>query len=347
MKNGLKIGIALGSGSARGWSHIGVLRALQKYGIEPDIIAGTSIGALVGSCYAAGKLDELEAWVSNLGWRDVVSLLDVKLSGGLIEGRKVFQFFDQHMADLSFEQLQKPFAAVATDLETGREIWLQHGHLAPAVRASLSIPGLFTPYRSQAGRILVDGGLVNPVPVTLCRAMGADLVIAVNLNSEIVGKHLRNSRKLSTEFVAVEGSAESQKNTAQPKADEQAKATTAENVRNTESHNGESRNGESRNGESDFFRRISQLFSDENAAGDRELPMPGMMEVIASSINIMQDRVTRSRMAGDPADLMLTPRLSHMGLMEFYRATEAITAGEQTVEYALPALKALLGLDET
>lgn len=132
MKNGLKIGIALGSGSARGWSHIGVLRALQKHGIEPDIIAGTSIGALVGSCYAAGKLDELETWVTGLGWRDVVSLLDVKLSGGLIEGRKVFQFFDQHMADLSFEQLQKPFAAVATDLETGREIWLQHGHLAPA-----------------------------------------------------------------------------------------------------------------------------------------------------------------------------------------------------------------------
>lgn len=339
MKNGLKIGLALGSGSARGWSHIGVLRALQRRGIEPDIIAGTSIGALVGACYAAGKLDELEDWVTGLGWRDVVSLLDVKLSGGLIEGRKVFQFFDQHMADLSFEQLHKPFAAVATDLETGREIWLQHGHLAPAVRASLSIPGLFTPYRSQAGRILVDGGLVNPVPVTLCRAMGADLVIAVNLNSEIVGKHLRNSHRLSTEFVAEDNRF----------ADASAAVTPVPNAPADPARHGEPRAEDAHPGEPDFFRRLAQMFSDENASGngERELPMPGVMEVIASSINIMQDRVTRSRMAGDPADLILSPRLSHLGLMEFYRAAEAIAVGEQTVERSLPALLALLGQDET
>lgn len=331
MKNGLKLGIALGSGSARGWSHIGVLRGLQKHGIEPDIVAGTSIGALVGACYAAGKLDELESWVSSLGWRDVVGLLDVKLGGGLIEGRKVFQFFEQHMAGLAFEQLQKPFAAVATDLETGREIWLQHGHLAEAVRASLSIPGLFRPYRAQSGRILVDGGLVNPVPVTLCRAMGADLVIAVNLNSEIVGKHLRNSRKLSNEFVAEE--ARARENAAQEAS---------------QNGNGNGSSNDHQNGESDFFRRLAQLFSDDSSdpGSDKNLPMPGMMEVIASSINIMQDRVTRSRMAGDPADLMLTPRLSHLGLMEFYRASEAIASGEQTVEYAMPALSTLLGLDE-
>src|SRR3990167_4084624 len=331
MKNGLKLGVALGSGSARGWSHIGVLRALQRYGIEPDIVTGTSIGALVGACYAGGTLDELESWVSSLGWRDVVSLLDLKLGGGLIEGRKVFQFFEQHMAGLAFEQLQKPFAAVATDLETGREIWLQHGHLAEAVRASLSIPGLFRPYRSQAGRILVDGGLVNPVPVTLCRAMGADLVIAVNLNSEIVGKHLRNSRKASSEFQPENGAGDK---------DERDKPAA-----NTDAV---------RSGESDFMRRLTQLFADEgsdsgNSTGnnERSQPMPGLMEVIASSINIMQDRVTRSRMAGDPADLVLTPRLSHLGLMEFYRAAEAIAAGEQTVEHALPALRALLELDET
>src|SRR3990167_9154182 len=283
MKNGLKLGVALGSGSARGWSHIGVLRALQRYGIEPDIVTGTSIGALVGACYAGGTLDELESWVTSLGWRDVVSLLDLKLGGGLIEGRKVFQFFEQHMSDLTFEQLQKPFAAVATDLETGREIWLQHGHLAEAGRASLSIPGLFRPYRAQSGRILVDGGLVNPVPVTLCRAMGADLVIAVNLNSEIVGKHLRNSRKLSNEFLAEE-------------------ARARENAAPDGVQNGSS-NGH-QNGESDFFRRLAQLFVDDSTdpGSDKNLPMPGMMEVIASSINIMQDRVTRSRMAGDPAD---------------------------------------------
>ena len=324
MINGLKVGIALGSGSARGWAHIGVLRRLQRHGIEPDIVTGTSIGALVGSCYAADKLDELESWVTSLGWRDVVSLMDVKFSGGLIEGRKVFQFFDQHMADLTFENLSKPFAAIATDLQSGREIWLQHGHLAEAVRASISIPGLFTPYRTQSGQVLVDGGLVNPVPVTLCRAMGADLVIAVNLNSDVVGKHLRSSRIVSNEFVAEEP---------EPQDSEQSRQNQQE----------------MRKAENDFLKRISQLFGDADDAVEdaHDAPMPGVRDVIASSINIMQDRVTRSRMAGDPADLVLSPRLSHLGLMEFYRASEAISGGEQTVEYALPALKSLLGLDES
>ena len=168
----------------------------------------------------------------------------------------------------------------------------------------------------------MDGGLVNPVPVTLCRAMGADLVIAVNLNSEIIGKHLRNSRTLSHEFVAEEDS--------------------------PTGRNGNHDSQEMRKAEGDFLRRLSQIFgeSDESADEAEAQPMPGVMDVIATSINIMQDRVTRSRMAGDPADLVLSPRLSHLGLMEFYRANEAIAGGEQTVEYALPALKTLLGLDE-
>lgn len=325
MINGLRIGIALGSGSARGWSHIGVLRSLMQRGVEPDVVAGCSIGALVGACYSAGKLDELEAWVTSLGWRDVVSLLDVKFNGGLIEGRKVFQFFEQHMPEFTFEQLNKPFAAVATDLQTGREIWLQHGHLAEAVRASISIPGLFTPYRAQSGRYFVDGGLVNPVPVSLCRALGADLVIAVNLNAEIVGKHLRNSRKASLEFAGPSSEAD-EAPPPEPSQDQK----------------------DMRKAEGEFMRRLSQWFGDneQQAVDDDGMPSPGMMDVIASSINIMQDRVTRSRMAGDPADIILTPRLSHLGLMEFYRAEEAIMAGEQTVEYAWPALQNLLGLDE-
>lgn len=320
MINGLKIGIALGSGSARGWSHIGVLRALARHGIEPDVVAGTSIGALVGACYAAGKLDELENWVSAMGWRDVVSLLDVKLNGGLIQGRKVLQFFEQHMPRYTFDQLHKPFGAVATDLQTGREVWLQHGQLAEAVRASISLPGLFTPYRSQSGRYLVDGGLVNPVPVSLCRAMGAEVVIAVNLNAELVGRHLRHANRTSREFSA-------QHHEEEPTLQEQQDMARSEG---------------------DFLRRISQLFVDTsgNVASSDEMSTPGMMEIIASSINIMQDRVTRSRMAGDPPDLVLAPRLAHLGLMEFYRAAEAIAEGEQTVEFALPMLQNLLGLKE-
>ena len=316
----IKIGVALGSGSARGWSHIGVLKELQAMGIEPHVVAGSSIGALVGACYAADKLQALEDWVVGLGWRDVVSLLDVKFSGGLIEGRKVFQFFADNMPDLTFEQLTKSFAAVATDLESGREIWLQHGQLAEAVRSSISLPGLFTPYRTRNGRYLVDGGLVNPVPVSLCRAMGADVVIAVNLNTEIVGKHMRSTRRVSEEFFEQE---------------EQSPAAESEDQKQI------------RLAESDFFKKVSQLFSD-NASRDNGAAVetaPGMMEVVATSLNIMQDRITRSRMAGDPADLVLSPRLSHIGLMEFYRAEEAIAEGEKTVRLAQHQLQNLLGDD--
>lgn len=316
----IKIGVALGSGSARGWSHIGVLKELRAMGVEPDVVAGTSIGALVGACYAADKLQALEDWVVGLGWRDVVSLLDVKFSGGLIEGRKVFQFFEDNMPELTFEQLTKSFAAVATDLESGREIWLQHGQLAEAVRSSISLPGLFTPYRTRNGRYLVDGGLVNPVPVSLCRAMGADVVIAVNLNTEIVGKHMRGAQRVSEEFAEQEGSAP-------PAESEDQKQI--------------------RLAESDFFKKVSQLFSD-NGSRDTAAATgvaPGMMEVVATSLNIMQDRITRSRMAGDPADLVLSPRLSHIGLMEFYRAAEAIAEGEKTVRLAQHQLQNLLGDD--
>ena len=314
----LKIGIALGSGSARGWSHIGVLKQLKNMGIEPNVVAGTSIGALVGACYAANQLQALEDWVVGLGWRDVVSLLDVKFSGGLIEGRKVFQFFEDNMPDLTFEQLDKSFAAVATDLETGREIWLQHGHLAEAIRSSISLPGLFTPYRTSSGRYLVDGGLVNPVPVSLCRAMGADVVIAVNLNTEIVGKHMRGARRVGDEFT--------EQSTKPPESEDQKQIRLAE---------------------SDFFKKGSQMFSDSGSKDTASAAdtTPGMMEVVATSLNIMQDRITRSRMAGDPADLVLSPRLVHIGLMEFYRAEEAIAEGEKTVRLAERQLQNLLGED--
>ena len=314
----LKIGIALGSGSARGWSHIGVLKQLKNMGIEPNVVAGTSIGALVGACYAANQLQALEDWVVGLGWRDVVSLLDVKFSGGLIEGRKVFQFFEDNMPDLTFEQLDKSFAAVATDLETGREIWLQHGHLAEAIRSSISLPGLFTPYRTSSGRYLVDGGLVNPVPVSLCRAMGADVVIAVNLNTEIVGKHMRGARRVGDEFT--------EQSTKPPESEDQKQIRLAE---------------------SDFFKKVSQMFSDSGSKDTASAAdtTPGMMEVVATSLNIMQDRITRSRMAWDPAGLVLSPRLVHIGLMEFYRAEEAIAEGEKTVRLAERQLQNLLGED--
>lgn len=292
MANG-KVGLVLGSGSARGWAHIGVIRALAAAGIQPDIVCGSSIGALVGAALASGNLDLLEQWVRALTFWDVVRLLDVKLEGGLIEGASLMDSFHDKIHDTNIEQLPLPFAAVATDLGNGHEVWLQRGPLPQAVRASIALPGLFSPVR-QDGHWLVDGGLVNPVPVSLCRAMGADFIIAVNLNSDIVGRHLapRPPRPL-------------------PPA-----------------------------GERDLFDQLLHRLNSD--LRDRALhhwrkdhlqeEVPGLFEVVATAINIMQDRITRSRMVGDPPDLLLSPSLAQLGLLEFDRADEAIVEGADCVE---------------
>ena len=185
----LRVGLALGSGSARGWAHIGVIRALEAAGIQPDVVCGTSIGALVGGAYVAGELDRLEEWVRTLTMKDVIAFMDFTLSGGLVRGGRLMDHFRQHFADRQIEQLSTPFAAVATVLDTGAEIWLRSGSLFEAVRASVAVPGLFAPVLRE-GMVLVDGGLVNPVPVSLARAMGADILIAVDLGSDILGRRL-------------------------------------------------------------------------------------------------------------------------------------------------------------
>lgn len=293
-----KIGLALGSGSARGWAHIGVIRALEEEGIHPDIVTGCSIGALVGAAYVGGHLPVLEKWVEGLNFVDVVKLLDVKMSGGLIEGENLMGSFNDKIAQLNIEELPMPFAAVATDLNSGREIWLQEGPLPSAVRASIALPGLFSPVKRD-GRWLVDGGLTNPVPVSLCRALGADIIIAVNLNSDIVGKHLRESEQ---------------------KAEYE---------------------------ERDLFTQMLDKFNDSfketrvsqwlRSIDDKHTP-PGLFEVMATAINIMQDRITKSRMAGDPPDVVLSPRLGKLGLLEFDRAEEAIAEGYDSVRRMLPAI---------
>ncbi len=313
-----KLGLALGSGSARGWAHIGVIRALEEQGLIPDVICGCSIGALVGGAYAAGALDRLTDWVRALDRWQIVKLMDVSLEGGLIEGDVLMSDFGQQLADLSIEQLPRPFSCVATDLRTGREVWLREGSLLDAVRASIALPGLFTPFHHQ-GRWLVDGGLVNPIPVSICRAMGAEHIIAVNLNGDIVGKHLR---------------------------DAEAQVTPGWGFGNRpqdllrqwyERING------------DLLSRVEPLLDrlgivdepSERQDPRSKLPTPGLFEVTASAINIMQDRITRSRMAGDPPDLLISPRLAHLGLMEFDRAEEAIEEGYRAVQRQLTTLNEL------
>ncbi|MET0091488.1 MAG: patatin-like phospholipase family protein, partial [Candidatus Thiodiazotropha sp.] len=191
----LKVGLALGSGAARGWSHIGIIKGLAEMGIVPEIVCGSSIGALVGAAYAADRMEAFEFWVRSLTWREIIRFLDPSLTGGgLIQGEKLTEFLNDFEEEgLSFDQLEHQLGIVATELESGREIWFRSGPVMEAVRASISLPGLFTPIRHE-GRWLVDGGLANPVPVSLCRAMGADIVIAVNLNGDIIlGRHFRQN----------------------------------------------------------------------------------------------------------------------------------------------------------
>ena len=296
-----RLGIALGSGSARGWAHIGVLRGLEQAGIVPDVVSGASIGALVGAAYASNRLDRLEEWVTQIDWWDIIRYMDLRLGG--VEGERLMRAFRERVEDVPIETLPKPFGAVATDLHTGREVWFQEGSLVEAVRASIALPGLFSPVRYQ-DRWLVDGGLVDPLPVSLCRALGADRVIAVNLNGDIVGKHFsgRSPRpalanpllaRLSAGWQAMRGN-NNHAREEQPEADEP----------------------------------------------------PGLFDVIAGSINIMQDRITRARMAGDPPDVVLAPRLAHLGLMDFDQASEAMAAGLECVRLHLPLVRNVLNLPE-
>lgn len=182
-----KLGLALGSGGARGWCHIGVLRALEERGLKPDVIAGTSMGAAVGAAYAGGKLDELEGWATSLTRGKYINLLDLRLSsGGLIGGGELRKVLSRIGVPETFEDLAIPMVAVACEMRTGREHWFTSGDLADAVRASSAIPGVLSPHCVD-GAWMLDGGMVNPVPVSACRALGAEIIIAVNPNAKLGG----------------------------------------------------------------------------------------------------------------------------------------------------------------
>jgi NTE family protein len=304
-----KIGIALGSGSARGWSHIGVIRSLLKAGIPIDIACGASIGALVAGSYAAGSLDPLDRWVRKLSWSNIIGFMDVMIPrSGLIEGERLTDYLRQNVADPRIESLSLPFAAVATDLKTGQEVWLRDGSLMDVIRASISLPGIFTPCQLE-GQWLMDGGLVNPVPVSLCRAMGADIVIAVNLNSDIMGKP--RLRRIAD---PPNGG----------KSEENPKTTKKWAVFLDQA---------AQQGNLSLFR---QLFQEQPGRG------PSIFDVLTASIKIMQDRITRERLAADPPDILVIPKLAHIGLMEFNRAAESIDEGKRAMDLMIPMLRDLI-----
>jgi NTE family protein len=288
-----RIGLALGSGASRGWSHIGIIKKLLREGIEPHVVCGTSVGAMIGGSYVAGNLEKLENWVLGSTRSDVLRFFDVKLSqAGFVDTKRLNWFLHNYVADdqALIEDLPKKFAAVSTNLDTGREVWFTEGGIANAVRASMAMPGLFPAVRVEQ-RWLVDGGLVNPVPVSVCHALGADIVIAVNLNSGIVRKRADGNRETAPV--------------------------------------------EHKSVLSNFKQQAREYSNSIFPNRDKEDEAPGLFYAIANSINIFQDRITRSRLAGDPADVVLSPNVAHIGMLEFHRAAEAIEEGERCVKDAL------------
>ncbi|HWW47547.1 MAG TPA: patatin-like phospholipase family protein [Xanthobacteraceae bacterium] len=295
------VGLALGGGAARGFAHIGILRTLIANGIVPDVVAGTSIGAVVGGCYAAGHLDELEEWALGLQPRNILSYLDVRLNGsGLIGGEKLAAQLEPLLGQLKIEDLPLKFATVATEIKTGHEIWLTHGRVIDALRASYALPGIFASVRIGE-RWLVDGALVNPVPVSVARAMGAEIVIAANVSADIAGHGAT---------IAAFG-------TPPDVADEEADPPPQKG-------------------------RFGRLFSAERAM-KREFfgsaTRPGISTVMVDAFNIMQDRITRARLAGDPPDVLISPRVGRTGWFDFHKAAETIAHGTRAAERAIESVQ--------
>ena len=307
------LGLALGGGVARGWAHIGAIRALLEAGIKPDIITGTSIGAVVGGAYLSGKLDVLEDWARKLNRRRMMSYMDVRWGGsGFMRGERLARVLNHYMGDVRIEELDRKFIAVACDLRTGYEVWLQKGPIVPAIRASYALPGAFEPIEID-GRHMIDGALVNPVPVSACRALGAHMVIAVSLNGDAFGP------------IGTSHEMQFNSNPLEEATDE--------------------------DGSIDPFELASQSL---NKLRPDRLLLKSMMgehkpgagpkigSVMMSTLNIVMDRISRSRLAGDPPDVFIAPRIGHIGMLEFTKADELIERGYRAMQHEIPLIKSVV-----
>lgn len=295
-----RIGLALGGGVARGWAHIGVLKRLDELGIRPDIVCGTSVGALAGGFWLAGELPALEAWALSLTKRRMLTYFDLMISGsGLMGGQRLRAMMEKFIGGKTIESLPAEFVAVAAELATGHETWLRAGPLVDAIEAAYALPGVFPP-RAIDGRWLIDGALVNPLPVSACRALGARVVIAVGLHADAYSR---------------------------------AKAPLRERLENPDVNSGKTLE----NASPGFAERLMlrRLFNPTGAA-------PGLGSVMLAAFNIVMDRVTRSRLAGDPPDVMITPQAGHIPLLDFDRAEELIALGREAADYSAPRIERAL-----
>lgn len=304
------LGLALGGGAARGFAHIGVIRALLARNIVPDVVVGTSIGAAVGAAYVTGHLDAFEEWARSLQPRNIFGYLDIQLNGsGLIGGAKLASQLETAMGDMLIEQMPLKFATVATEITTGHEIWLTQGRLVDAVRASYALPGIFSPV-AVGDRWLVDGALVNPVPVSAARALGAEIVVAVNLNADNFGHGVT--------ILAHGSRPEPPKDDAPPPVAEPEPEKSARRS--------------FRNPFSSVERTVKREFFGTAAR-------PGISTVMTEAFNIMQDRITRARLAGDPPDVLISPRVGRIGWFDFHHAEASIAHGRRAAERTIETIE--------
>lgn len=302
-----RIGLALGGGAARGLAHIGVIEELLDAGIKPDVIAGTSMGAFVGGAYAAGKFDAIESWAKTLNMRAFMSLLDVGLTrGGVIDGQRVCDWLDELGMEQPIESLPIPYAAVATDLADGSEVWLKEGSLTAAIRASISVPGILRPVLLDR-RWLVDGGLVNQLPVSTCRALGADFVIAVNVADGLLGSRRQKLRAGTTKD-----------------AEDKRTARIAQILEQMPT----------------ALRGAAEYIVPSLIRGGPE--SPAYFDVLANSLNIMQERITELRLADEPPNVSIVPDVASINLLDFDRAEEAVSAGRVAARSAVGTIREMI-----
>ncbi len=297
-----KVGVVLGAGAARGWAHIGAMQELDALGFKPDVVVGSSIGSLVGGCYAAGRLEMLEAFARSLTRRRVLGLLDFSFACSvLIGGERLRARLEAALGGIQIEELPIRFAGVATEIGDGHEIWLRRGSLVDAIRASYALPGVFEPVKVD-GRWLFDGAIVNPVPVSVARALGAERVIALNVSSDSVGR----GTALQDPFGRLE-----------PPAATEDRASDGSGVIAR-------------------WWRGGAVWSRSDANAD--VSAPGLVTSMVSAFDILQDRIMRSRLAGDPPDALVQLKVGKIGMFEFHRADELIRLGREAVRKASPEI---------
>lgn len=305
------VGLVLGSGSSRGWAHIGAIEALEDENIPIDLIVGCSVGAYVGAIYASGSLKSLKDFVLRMDGKKVFSYFDIVFPrSGLLNGTKrLRELFSMHTKVQNFSELKIPLTMVATDLETGQKVVINSGSILDALRASMSIPGLFAPAKLK-NRWLVDGGLLEPVPVSVARAVGADIVIAVDLSSRVASKVNRRKTTLQT-----------------PNKNWDQEESQNELIKKL----------------SDYYESAELSFKNKiNVLLKKEASTPDIVETVTSSFNIMQDRINRINLAVTPADVLIRPQLGGLKMFDFDQVEDTIEEGYLRVKEKIENIRWLL-----